>query len=76
MSNANTDTALRARFTKLCKATRAARRTATDFRHSGPLSPEQVTQLRSLDAAADAAQDAEDAFYKQHCARAGGPLKC
>jgi len=66
-----------ARFSKLNKATRAARRAATDFAFNNrPLSPAQVAEHRALVAVADAAQDACDAFYAANAKSVGGELKC
>jgi hypothetical protein len=69
--------AVSAKFTKLNKAVCAARQAATDFAlNNRPLSPAQTEEWRTLQAKADAAQDAVDAFYAKHGRLGTDSLKC
>jgi hypothetical protein len=66
-----------AQWTKLNNRRRTARRAAADFAFDNrPLSPAQVEEHRAMVAAADATQDACDAFYAANAASAGGALNC
>lgn len=77
MKNTTTPAAIRARFSKLSKAVREARQTATDYAFNNrPLSPAQTDEHRRLVARADAAQDAVDVFYNANRAAVGGDLRC
>lgn len=68
---------IRAQWTKLNSARRAARQAATDFAFNNkPLSPAQTEEWRALVAKADAAQDACDRFYVANAASVGGDLRC
>lgn len=77
MKTTTNPAALSAKFTKLSKAVRTARQAATDFAFNNrPLSPAQTEEWRALQAKADAAQDAVDAFYAQHGRLGTNSLKC